>query len=241
MGFEPRKWNINIVRNLCDLLNGIRATLKSSLILKNFKRVKDVLRERACGRDLEHPQLRDEDVRYALGFFGIGTPTKAKVTREPSRPALVVSIAPGSVAHNPIGVDADGRDHVDEGIECDPPQSPLFTEDEEDFPKHDPDATSISKSSVETSPVLLRSPGVSRENSKSNKRVRSVDHEVPFEMHIYTVASIEPFPMEVLKPEVPFEVQIYTTVSIDPSPIEVTEQESSDVVSLGPEFKCFTI
>jgi hypothetical protein len=205
--FEPKKWTMNIVGDLRILLDGIRykVAVDPSLTSNNFKKVKDFLRGQACERDAEHPQLQYQDVQHALEHFKVGVSRKKTVKQEVPCPAPMAEMAPepiAPVARRPAAVVADNSGQVDEGIECDPPSSPLVPEHEETSSENGSDAMSISReNSAETSPESPPSPKTPVMGLPNRKRVRTVEEEISFEMQIYTVVSIEPSPLEATEPE----------------------------------------
>ncbi|KAJ4129298.1 hypothetical protein NW768_007834 [Fusarium equiseti] len=106
------------------------------------------------------------------------------------------------------------QDHMDEGIECETPQTPFIDEGlfDDDFS----DAMSISSNSslddAESVQILDAPP----QSFQSQKRPRVDEPAEPFEMHIYNVASIEPSAKESYPTE-PFEMHIYDVASFEPS------------------------
>jgi hypothetical protein len=132
-------------------------------------------------------------------------------------------MAPPSVSPARMSVSTEidlAQDHMDEGIECDTPQTPFM--DEGLFDDDGSDAMSISSSSSLDDAESVQILGASPQSFQSQKRPRVDEPAEPFEMHIYNVASIEPTATE---PETEgFEMQIYNIASIVPS---IEESESA--------------
>ncbi|KAJ4004723.1 hypothetical protein NW766_011456 [Fusarium irregulare] len=108
---------------------------------------------------------------------------------------------------------------MDEGIECDTPQTPFI--DEGLFDDDGSDVMSISSGgSFESHDESVQFLGSSPRSFQSQKRPRVDEPAEPFEMHIYNVASIEPEK----EPESTesFEMHIYDVASFEPS-VEETE------------------
>ncbi|RGP81644.1 hypothetical protein FLONG3_244 [Fusarium longipes] len=196
--FEPKTWTTSIVSDLCILIRGIRYSedLDPSLICGNFKKVKDVLREKACERNSENPQLQLQDVTHALNRFQVRVATRRKVRHEPLA-ALKTSIAATPVVRPPTATVANDSDEVDEGIECLSPQIPPIKEGKGISPGQDAAVISISSDSDDEGvPTTPRSQERSAIGLQTHTRARAVEQESPFEVQIYNVASVCPSPEE---------------------------------------------
>ncbi|KAH7179835.1 uncharacterized protein B0J16DRAFT_374824 [Fusarium flagelliforme] len=135
------------------------------------------------------------------------------------------------------------QDHMDEGIECDTPQTPFM--DEGLFDDDDLDAMSTSSSSSLDDAESVHILGASPQSFQSQKRPRVDEPAEPFEMHIYNVASIE-LSAEEPEPKEPFEMQLYNIASIlpsieEPEPAEPFEMQIYNVAAIEPAEEVETI
>ncbi|RBR27097.1 uncharacterized protein FIESC28_00169 [Fusarium coffeatum] len=168
-------------------------------------------------------------------------------------------MAPPSISPAPMSVSTKidlTQDHMDEGIECDTPQTPFM--DEGLFDDDGSDSMSISSGgSFKSHDESVQFLGSSPRCFQSLKRPRIDEPAEPFEMHIYNVASIElsepesepeAFEMHIYdvasfepsaeesEPARPFEMQIYNVAAIEPvetvqEPTQCQPRDISDLIS----------
>ena len=117
------------------------------MVQDGYKQTKDMLRQHIRDRNSENPRLRHKDIIWALETFPVDLPRRSwrRVRASLPPPAPIAPMAPPSISPARISVSTQRdltQDHMDEGIECDTPQTPFM--DEGLFDDDGSDATSIS-------------------------------------------------------------------------------------------------
>ena len=220
------------------------------MVQDGYKVTKDMLRQHIRDRNSDNPRLRHKDIIWALETFPVDVPRRSwrrvRTSLPPQAPVAPMDPPSISPARMSVSTEVDlTQGHMDEGIECDTPQTPFM--DEGLFDDDGSDAMSISSGgSFESHDESVQFLGSSPRSFQSLKRPRVDEPAEPFEMHIYNVASIEPekepelteaFGMHIydvasFEPSVeesktagPFEMQIYNVAGIEP--VEIVQEVSS--------------
>lgn len=213
-GFEPENWTTLITRDLRILLQGLRNNINEnpSMAQDGYKVTKDLLRQHIRDRNSENLRLRHKDIIWALETFPVDLPRRQwrKVRASLPPPAPIAPMGPPSVSPARMSVFTEinlTQDHMDEGIECDTPQTPFM--DEGLFDDDDSDVMSISSGSSLDDAESVQILGASPRSFESQKRPRVDEQAEPFEMQIYNVAAIEPVEEIETAKEVRSQYQIY--------------------------------
>ncbi|KAF4973135.1 hypothetical protein FSARC_479 [Fusarium sarcochroum] len=164
-GFAPRKWTIDVVRHLRNLIKGFSDKTQGNNHINTCQEVKNWLRAQASKRDMHAPQLTEDDLQDALKYFMIETKTRAKASKK------TTETGPSTSALEVVGVTY----HDDEE---DDTESSLFIDDDldEHFAQdHDQDnKSSIFMSSNEATPGPPKRSGSPHECSQAHKRARLI-------------------------------------------------------------------
>ena len=171
---------------------------------------------------------------------------RVRASQPPPAPIALMALPSISPARMSVSTEIDlTQDHMDEGIECDTPQTPFMAEGL--FDDDGSDAMSISSGgSFESHDESVQFLGSSPRSFQSQKRPRVDELAESFEMHMYNIASIEPsatgsesgvFEMHIYdvasfelsveesEPAGPFEMEIYNVATIEP--VEAVEEVSA--------------